>query len=910
MEIEAAGSHKLVITEFMIYNDSIVADEDGDYSDWLEIYNPGTSAIQLLNWILTDNETLPQKWSFPDTIIQPNQYLIVFASGKNRAIAGKELHTNFKLSANDVFLALIDSNGINLSSVFSDIPEQFTNVSYGEFNSAQTYFDVPTPGYANISSSFIPPVLFSVNRGFFTQPFQVILSSSIPGASIRYTKNGSFPTETDGLLYSSPISITTTTPLRAVVYLNGKSSFASSQTYLFLSDVKRQNNTPVGYPSNWGPYTAIPGNALADYEMDPEIINNPLYSGSIDKAFKDIPTLSVITSIDNLFSSGTDPFTGGIYSNTGAPVSEKDVPAPVGTTKITQYDIGYEWGRPASVEYFDETNSNTFFANCRIELHGGHSRRPEKDPKHSFNIEFKGEYGIPKLKNNLFPNTNASKEHDAFVLRAGFNNSWTHVDYSQRKRGMYIHDAWMKDSQLEMGETSAHSKFVHLYLNGIYWGVYSISERLDKDFAEAYFNGKEEDFDIIKDYGEATAGSTDAWNAMMVMASKGLGSDSSYFKIQGKNKDGTDNPAFPSYVSIDNFIDYMLLNFYGGNNDWDHHNWTAIRNRNNPGNGFKFLVWDGERVLEGLNDTVVLKNNLNRPSGLFTSLKQNKEFRLEFADHVQRHLFNNGALTPVKVAERWIRRSSEIQYPIICESARWGDYRRDVHPYGGTNFELCTKANYWDKEQTRLINTYFPQRTAILINQLKYAGLFPSIEAPILSWYGGQFRRDTTVSISAATGTIYYTLNGEDPRKIGGEVSPTAIQYNGTPLHFSDTVTIKARVKSGSNWSAVVRADYFMIFTNPSTNNQSLKFVSPELHVYPNPVGDLAYFVYILPKSGNVEFSLYRADGILISKFYSGLGFQGENRNQLNTSNLIPGIYFYTFTYNNQVITGKLVKTN
>jgi hypothetical protein len=904
----ASGTHKLLITEFMIYNDSVIADDDGDFSDWIEIYNPGSSAISLLNWSLTDDQTNVRKWYFPDIQIQPNQYMLVYASGKNRAIVGSNLHTNFKLSAGDGFLALVEPDGVTLSFFYNGIPDQFSNISYGYYNSANCYFDIATPGIANAASTFVPPAIFSVKRGFFTSSFNLILSSSIPGATIRYTKNGSYPSEIDGTVYSAPISITKTTPLRAVVYYNGKKSFANSNTYIFLSDIKTQSNTPSGYPTTWGPYTIIAGNARGDYEMDPEVVTNALYKDSLDKAFKSIPTLSVITSISNLFSSTNDSVTGGIYYYTGAPVTERSVAAPVGTTVVTTYATGYGWGRPASVEYFDINKSKEFNVNCRLELHGGHSRRPEKNPKHSFNLEFKSDYGVSKLKFDIFDKKSATDKFDALVIRAGFGNSWLHGDYNQRKRGQYTHDPWLKSTQLEMGEKSAHTKFVHLYLNGIYWGLYSISERIDKDFAETYFNGKDDDFDVVKDYGEATSGTTDAWNAMMVMANNGLSSNTNYFKIQGKNADGTDNPALPAYVSIDNFIDFMLANIYGGNNDWDTHNWSAIRNRLVPGNGFKFLVWDGERILEGINDdAVTIKDNANRPSGLFKDLIANSEFKLEVADHIQNHFFNNGALTPAKAAERWLKLTNEIQLAIICESARWGDYRRDVHPYGGSNYELCTKATYWDVEQNRLLNDYFPLRTQIVVDQLQALGLYPSVTAPSLSWYGGKFVVDTTISISAPTGTIYYTIDGSDPRLVGGTVSASAKIYSGTVISLTDTTTIKTRVKSGSDWSAMVKADYTMIPYNIPDGLESVKPNISNIYVYPNPAKNFAYFIFDLPVSGKVDIEIYSMNGKLVSKVWSGYRPEGTNTIPWIISNTIPGLYFYRISGYGLVKTGKLL---
>jgi len=97
-------------------------------------------------------------------------------------------------------------------------------------------------------------------------------------------------------------------------------------------------------------------------------------------------------------------------------------------------------------------------------------------------------------------------------------------------------------------------------------------------------------------------------------------------------------------------------------------------------------------------------------------LRANADFRAAFAGRVQKHLFGEGALTPKAAAARWMKRAAEVDLAIIAESARWGGYRRDP-PY--------TRDQDWLKEQRRLIENYFPRRTAIVLGQLRAAGLCP-----------------------------------------------------------------------------------------------------------------------------------------------------------------------------------------
>jgi hypothetical protein len=174
---------------------------------------------------------------------------------------------------------------------------------------------------------------------------------------------------------------------------------------------------------------------------------------------------------------------------------------------------------------------------------------------------------------------------------------------------------------------------------------------------------------------------------------------------------------------VENLIDYMLLNFYIGNRDWDHHNWIAARNRLNPGKGFQFFPWDSERTFNGISDNMVEESNENRPSFLYSQLRKNPMFRIKFAERANELLGPKGLLGPDSVSANWQKRASEIDLAIIAESARWGDYRRDIHPYKNGPYELYTKNEHWLKEQERLMNDYFPKRSEIVLEQLEEIGL-------------------------------------------------------------------------------------------------------------------------------------------------------------------------------------------
>ncbi len=747
----------LRLNEILARNDTDIDDGFGNREDWIEIHNPNAVAVNLDGYYLTDNAGLLTKWNFPAVSIPAGGYLIVFASGKDTTDPGGAPHTNFQLAADGEFLAIVRPGGSTIDDSFAPaFPEQFTDIAYGlpAAGGPPVFFESSTPGSANNAAAYpgvVKDTNFSIDRGFYDAPFDLSITSDTPGATVRYTTDGSKPTATTGTIYSGPIPITTTTNVRAAAFLNDwLPTNVDTHTYIFVDDVAVQPSDPPGWPAIWG---SIPeGTVPSDYEMDPRVVDDVLgiAQHTIRDALLDIPAVSV--TMPQASVTGGD----GIYTN---PRSRNE--------------------RECAFEYIHPDGTPGFQEDCSIVPHGNSSRNPFRMQKHSLRVTFTSQYGTPKLRYPLFPESEI-EEFNKLVLRACFTDSWALASWSSGRYrpndSMYIRDVWMKDSLKAMGHPSSHGNFVHLYVNGLYFGLHNLTERLEDDFYADHLGGEKEDWQQFSDF----SGAPSRWTAMMSVLNSNIASDAVYQSAM-------------DYIDVDNYIDYCLLHFYADSEDWPHHNGYAAANAISGDGKFRFFVWDQEIALDKFSWN---RYGDSRGGGApFQRLRLNEEFRLRFADRVQMHLFNGGALSEEASIARFLKRCTEIDKAIHAESARWGDVQATT-PYGNTagssndidndnypptinNPIYFTREQHWVAERDNVVGHYIPtlhdeSDSRSIVNELRSSNLFPSIDAPVFAQHGGVVPTGHTLGVTAEAGQIYYTLDGSDPREAGGAINPGA----------------------------------------------------------------------------------------------------------------------------------------
>ena len=556
-------------------------------------------------------------------------------------------------------------------------------------------------------------------------------------SEIRYTTDGSEPTA-QSTLYTEPLLLTSTTLLRAVEVKNGSVvSPVTTATYIFVNSVLNQPNNPEGYPAKWGKYSQITGTAVADYEMDPEMTGDSELRPKIIEGLWQLPILSLVSDKENFFSRVNDEEKGGIYIYTGPPVGDA---------------TGHGWTRPASIELFGGPQRHDLTIDCGMRLHGGHGRLAEKNPKHSFRLVFKDEYGPDKLEYPLF-GEDEPQVFKQLVLRCHFGNSWQHWMEGNRQEAQYTRDVWARRMQRKMGHTSVNALYVHLFLNGMYWGLYNIAERVDGQFGKDHLGGKKSDIDVIKieedggNHIEAAEGTLDAWEEMLETAADAADAQS-YAKLD-------------TLLDIDAFIDYMLINQYAGNTDWDHHNWYALRRRGQDSQGFRFLCWDTEIIFENVDENLSAgSKHKGAPTTIFQGLLKNNDFAARYRARAKELLADDGLLGETSVVEVWDSLYNTISTAIYDESARWGDYRRDVHQYAYGAGKLYTVDKYYMRERNRLLTEYFPYRSKKVLTQILAYVLEPTAIGATLkdnvqySMFNVQYSKDK-----------WYTLQGVEVKQ-------------------------------------------------------------------------------------------------------------------------------------------------
>ena len=295
-----------------------------------------------------------------------------------------------------------------------------------------------------------------------------------------------------------------------------------THTYLFAEDIIRQPAKPAGFPTTWNGHPA-------DYEMDPAVVNDRKYKGRVAKR----------AQVDPLAVARAEPRT--TFSRTGQGI----YPKGEGVEKATSVELIYP-----------EDTRTAIQADGSVQIVGGSSTGRWKVDKLSMRLKFTSRFGDSSFRHPLFGEGCHEARFDTLVVDARLNQVWSYGGGSgpsdQRRRGQNTRDQFVADLQNQMGGFAPHGIHVHVYVNGLYWGLHTLHERPDEHFAAHYLGGSKEDYDVMKHRkSTVVSGNSRSYNALIAATSKNLSGASAHAAVQQQ-------------LDVTNFIDYMLIKLLRG----------------------------------------------------------------------------------------------------------------------------------------------------------------------------------------------------------------------------------------------------------------------------------------------------------------------------------------------------------
>jgi uncharacterized repeat protein (TIGR02543 family) len=659
-------------------------DEDGSYQDWIELYNNGASTLNLSGYGLSDDATILFKWAFPSVSIAPGEYLLVWASDKNRTVAGSPLHTNFKLAMAGNSVLLTNPAGTTVDMVPS-VPMQ-SDISYGRLpngTGAFVFFQAITPNAVNSTvgySELLTPPTFSQNSGFFTAGFDLSLTTTIPGATVLYTLDGSDPDENNlsGTTYN---------------YKNQYPEFPGnlSGSLLQKSFQTLQYSTPIPIIDRSAVANKI-ASISTTYSFNPTYIPaNPIFKVTVVRAKLIKPgALSSTIETKNYFISpqGNNRFTLPILSlsisenklfdyNDGILVAGVDFDAwrtanptlepPTSGATANFFRSGIANERIANMNYF-VNGINVLNQNIGLRVHGGSSRTAQNK---SLNISAKSIYGDNSLSYPFF-NDKPFDSYSDLVLHNSGN------DFDQTM----FRDALCQELMKSLNVVTKGYQPVITFINGEYWGILSARDKIDSQYFKRVFNIPTSEIELFEEQYIILEGVDNLNYLDMInyITNNSLAIPSNYDYIKTR-------------LDPENFSDYFISNIFFGNGDWPMNNIIYWRKKtvnyepNAPyGNDgrWRWLAHDMDDTFSVSNpnfDTnnlamATAPNGIDYPNPawstlLLRKLLENNDFKIDFVNRFA-DLLNTSFLS-----SRIITKMNEMKVVLAPEvpeqSARWAE---------------------------------------------------------------------------------------------------------------------------------------------------------------------------------------------------------------------------------------------
>jgi hypothetical protein len=772
-----------VINEFMADSTlgGVLLDEDGNASDWLEIHNPNPFAVGMGGYYLTDASLVPDRWQIPPgTTIPPAGYMIVFASGKDRATPGAELHTNFSIKKSGEYLALVEPDGVTVADEYApEFPAQFEDVSYGRVPPVAAgtfdFFTAPTPGFANDTAPGPPgeKVVFAPLAQTFTGSLDVALSVTSPTATIRYTTDGSLPGDSSPI-YSAPIHLTNSALVRARSYDAGLApGKIKAEAYIEIDGAvaAQTSDLPVVILENFGA-----GSVPADRDLQ--------------AAYFTLHEPDAATGRTDLTMPPADANRAGIKRRGSSTIND-----PKGNYRVEFWQDDSEEDKNINLLGMSDHDEWVLFA-------------PYNFDRSLVRIPF-----IHDLSNAIGAYAPKGRLCEVYLNTGG--GAVSQDDY----QGVYVlQERISRGADRVEVERLGAGDVAEPEVTGGY--ILSIDRRDPEDQGFRSALGHPED--------PAIASPQPWFNYIYPKEQNILPAQSAYIRnyiddleaaLYGPDFKDPDT-GYQAWLDCDASIDHHILVTFTKDPDGLRLSTFLYKAR---GRKLAFgPIWDFDRTMGCDGD-----DRASDPAGwdppyetaLFFEydywgrLFQDPDFMQRWIDRWQQ--LRDGEFSNSRLRARIDALSAEVAESQPRNAAKWPQVPPNggpLSPLGGWDGEIDHLKN-WLTQRGDWIDTQFTRR--------------PSLQT------GGAVHAGDTVTATAPDGTIYYTPDGTDPRLPGGGVNPAAQAVTGQGIVIGATTTVTARALDGGDWSGPVRESYIV-----GTPAAAANLVVSELMYHPSDPTD------------------------------------------------------------------------
>ncbi|MCC5916361.1 MAG: CotH kinase family protein [Cryomorphaceae bacterium] len=831
-------AQSIAINEVMASNGSDTTDEDGHNEDWIELYNYGTSSINLNGYGLSDDYGDVFKWILPQVILDPNEYLLIFASGKNRNIPGLELHTNFRINSSGEEIILTRPDSVRIDELPpTPIPR---DLSYGRFpngtGSWQLYSET-TPAHPNGSAAYLPPPNISHLSGFYNNSFNLNITHPDSSVIIIYTLDGSVPDTANltGFTYffknsypelpGQPFGQLLPSNIQTMVFANTvQIKDRSADSNIVASKSTTWHHSPPYLPSSTvKKSTVIKTRVVKDGHMSNYITRTYFIDTTGTKFNSTLPTISLSLDENHLFDYQQGINVAGIDFDDWRTANQTDVTTGHVSGNYQRRGLSHE--KEAVFQYFVNENE-VLNQKIGIRIHGGFSRSLRNK---SFRLYARKEYDTQNRFDYPFFGSENSNSFNRLLLRNSGNdgvdewigNNETYVTSPV----VYFRDALIQRIVSHMNFETQDYQPANFYVNGEYYGILNIRERYDKHYIDRVFGINESELDLLTQNAEVKLGSSGHYISMRNF-------------VKFSNMSITSNyEVVKTQMDVENFIDYTIAQIYSRNTDWPSNNIDFFRKQTSQyepsapygqDGRWRWLMFDTDHGFGWTGDSSWTHNSLERASSsvgwsrvLLYKLFDNTEFKHRFINRYADML--NTTFRPSRVNALIDQYEAAIADEVPNHQNRWGTLNNwgdnvlgmkkfaDERPAFARD-HIREKFNISGNDVTLTLDVSNNQHGFVKINTIKIIEETPGVDFNPYPWSGLYFNDiPITIKAIAKPGFVFTHWSGD--------ISGTDPEINITPTSNMEFI---------ANFGFEDSTDYihFWVFDTDIDNNTPLDSLS------------------------------------------------------------------------------------